>query len=160
MNKTSTPVPTNLSGNQTAADNCCCSLPCSGLLSGSQAQLKLPVQTASLKARLGAPRPVVEESLYQTLHAVDTLQTIQIGKSNGRYYEGQLAYALTKVPKVGPTLAYMGAIAAGHALVTAERELVEHNAPTWAVRTWEVVTLGWSADSVQHNFSVGVKLRI
>ena len=109
------------------------------------------------QSRAADTESIIEESAYQLSHIADTLQTIQIGKSNGKYYEAESAWAMGREPTVGSAVTYMGATAIAHGFIT--YELVEHGAPRWVTRTWEMVTIGWSAEHVYHNNGIGLKVK-
>jgi len=101
---------------------------------------------------------VIEESAYQVLHAVDTAQTINIRKQwleGSDLYEVDSRWAIGKEPSEGKVIAYMATVAVAHACVT--EIMVANDAPKWAIRTWEILSIGVTVDEVGRNYSLGIK---
>lgn len=97
---------------------------------------------------------VIEESIFQAANLVDASQTLYIAQHPGDFQEARAARFIGAHPSNNRVLAYMGASAVGHAAIT--YALVRLDAPTWAVRTWEAITIADKATAIGHNYSVGV----
>jgi hypothetical protein len=98
---------------------------------------------------------IVEESVYQALHAVDISQTVYIAKHPDQFYEKEIDWAIGRHPSEAHVLQFMVGDAVLHAAVTTA--LVRLDAPAWATRTWELVTIAASANNVRGNFNVGIR---
>jgi hypothetical protein len=100
---------------------------------------------------------IVEESVYQALHAVDISQTVYIAKHPDQFYEKEIDWAIGRHPSEAHVLQFMVGDAVLHAAVTTA--LVRLDAPAWATRTWELVTIAASVNNVRGNFKIGIKAR-
>lgn len=95
----------------------------------------------------------VEESAFLTLHAVDGLQTANICHTPHRF-EAESTWALGREPRAGRTAAYFALIALGHIAIT--NLMIEHHAPEWIIRTWELGGIAWDVRDVAHNAEIGI----
>ena len=110
------------------------------------------------------PETQAEEATFLTLHAVDGLQTANIatmsnhGGCGGQIhcYERESAWAIGCDPSPRSTAAYFAALAVAHVAIT--NLMVEHDAPNWMLRTWELVSIGWDVRDVSHNAEIGIRL--
>jgi hypothetical protein len=100
---------------------------------------------------------VVEESVYQALHAIDIAQTVYIAKHPDQFYEKEIDWAVGRHPAEARVLQYMVGDAALHVALTFV--LVKADAPRWVTRSWELLTIGASANNVRGNYNVGIKAR-
>lgn len=98
----------------------------------------------------------IEETIFQAANLVDASQTLYIAHHPERFQEAGVPRFIGVHPSDGRVLAYMGASAVGHAAIT--YALVRLDAPTWAVRTWEAITIADKATAIVHNYSIGVHL--
>jgi len=102
-----------------------------------------------------SPETKAEESVYLTLDAVDGLQTADIAHTHG-CYEAESPWLLGREPSARSTSAYFAALAVAHIAIT--QLLVDHNAPPWTLRTWELIGIAWNVRDVSHNAEIGIKL--
>ena len=98
----------------------------------------------------------VEESAYQVLSAVDTIQTVQVTRRPDCYQESDPVtnFVIGNHPRAGAVIAWGVARAGLHAFVTdwMQRE----DAAPWAKRTWQALTIGYEARDVGQNWSIGL----
>lgn len=102
-------------------------------------------------ASIGAP-----EVAYQSIHAIDSLQTIQIARSPSCFYEtGTVTQdVIGRHPSVGGVIAWEVAVSAAHYYVT---HLLERNeAPRWVVYGWQSLSIGHAARQVRTNDDQGI----
>jgi hypothetical protein len=99
----------------------------------------------------------VEEILYQSLHVVDSAQTVYIAGHPDQYFEKESAWAIGRHPSEAYVIKFMATESAIHVAVTAA--LVTASAPRWLTRTWELLTIGDSAHCVFNNHSIGIQAR-
>jgi hypothetical protein len=92
------------------------------------------------------------EYVYQGLHAVDALQTVDI-KHHPNFRETNPI--IGEHPSDGDILVYMAAEAALHLLIT--QQLEQHNAPKWAKVIWHSISIGWAGRQVIHNYDIGLR---
>lgn len=94
------------------------------------------------------------EKAWQGMHAIDTLQTIQIAKHPDCYMENTSAWAIGEHPSTGRVLVFMAAASYLHAKVS--YLLDDYGAdPTW-IRAWDWISLLTKGYTVGHNFSIGL----
>lgn len=101
---------------------------------------------------------IIEEATYQTLHVVDTAQTLNIRKQWERgqnLCEVDSSWAIGREPTPGRVIPYMAAEAVAHAGIT--NLMVTKRAPQWAIRTWQVVTIGVTVDEIGRNYYLGIR---
>ena len=100
----------------------------------------------------------VEESAYQLLSAVDTVQTYHGAKDPGCYTESDpiTSMAIGDHPKPSAVLGYGVARAGLHAFVT--DWMVHDDAAPWAVRTWELLSIGVEGRDVRGNWIIGLRV--
>jgi hypothetical protein len=119
----------------------------------------------------------IQEVAFQAVHNVDAGQTLDIERHPGtvtyfdadgrRYKHTQAAMSegtgmLDAASAIGSDTndhevwRYMAAEAGAHAAVT---ELLATWAPAWAVRVWEVVTIGADGAVVAYNATIGLRAR-
>lgn len=91
------------------------------------------------------------EVAYQTLHAVDTAQTLNIRHTAGHVETNPI---LGKRPKDAEVIAYMAAESAAHLLVSTA--LVDRGAPMWLQRLWHYVSIGYNGRIVISNARQGL----
>ena len=96
-----------------------------------------------------------EEATYQALLVSDTIQSINGAVAHPDVYR-ETNRILPSHPNAVQTIAVMGAQAALHGLVT--QQLYNRNAPIWAQRIWQAVTIGMEADTVRGNWQIGLRL--
>ena len=101
------------------------------------------------------PEQRVEETVYQSLHLADTLQTLQIARHPESYWEA-VNPIMGHHPTQGRVLEVMASEAVLHALVT--QALVDR--PLWAQRSWQALSIGWSAANVNRNARIGLTLSL
>jgi hypothetical protein len=99
------------------------------------------------------PEQRAEEAAYQSLHLVDTLQTLQIHNGYSSYEQSPV---LGRHPSQTAIVAYMAAEAGLHAIVT--EQLSERGAPIWVQRVWAGASIGFTALTVRHNMQTGIPL--
>lgn len=121
------------------------------------ASLVLMGYTVAVSGADWTTETVIEEAVYQSLHAIDAAQTVQIAKDPAHYYEKESAWAIGAHPSEGAVIKYMATEAVIHAAVTAT--LVKLDAPTWALRTWELITIGDTVNCVRGNFKIGLRAK-
>ena len=97
----------------------------------------------------------VEESVYQTLGAIDAAQSVQATRRYDCYSE---ADALTRSiigphPSAGAVIGYRAALGALHFAVTDALE--RDDGDIWLKRAWQLWTIGIEAHAVYVNFQVG-----
>jgi hypothetical protein len=100
---------------------------------------------------------VVEESVYQALHVIDSAQTVYIARDPSQYYERVSGWAIGHHPSEADVVRFMAADAIVHILVTTA--LVRMDAPSWATRTWELLTISSTGYCVRSNIKIGIKAR-
>lgn len=96
----------------------------------------------------------VLEATYQTIHAVDLIQTLDIKnhpelRESNRWLGNHPSDRSIAVWYIGTTY--------GHALVTS---IIEgKDLPKWVDRTWQTITIGDAANAVRGNYQLGLKVR-
>jgi hypothetical protein len=108
-----------------------------GLLSGCAA---LPAETRA------------EETTYQVLAAVDAMQTLRTADTPGRLHEDNPL--LGPHPSPGKVAVYFAVGAVAHYGITSL--LVEHDAPPWLVRAWELSGITMEIACVGNNLGDGI----
>lgn len=101
-------------------------------------------------AALQAPGEVA----YQTLHAVDTTQTLEIALRPRQYCERESAWEIGRHPSVAGVAAWAVTDALGHAAAT--EWLIDHGHPR-LVWVWEALTIADTGHAVAANFTIGLK---
>ncbi len=112
------------------------------LLSGCAAFRTLPAETRA------------EEATWQSLHAVDSLQTLSIARDPDCFRESTVDPLIGKHPSQGVVVLWAVTASALHFLVT--DWLAEHQHPA-LVRVWEGVTIVSTGYWVGHNNQVGIR---
>ena len=95
-----------------------------------------------------------EEITWQSLHGIDTLQTLSVARDPDCYYESVVDPLIGKHPSEGVVVLWAATASVLHFVVT--DWLVEHEHPT-LVRVWEGVTIASSAFWIAHNTKNGVR---
>lgn len=96
-----------------------------------------------------------EEITWQSLHAVDTAQTVSIARDHsGCYYESVTDPLIGKHPAPAAVIAWSAGWSIVHYGITAW--LNEHEHPT-LTRVWQALTIGSTARWVVHNQEIGVR---
>ena len=96
-----------------------------------------------------------EEYAYQGIHLVDTLQTIQIARSDCfSERDDRYAWAIGEHPSVAGAVAWGVALAAGHGLITVWMR--DHDWPRWAQQSWQAISFGGAVYDVKNNFDQGI----
>jgi hypothetical protein len=93
-----------------------------------------------------------EETVYQTLHAVDGLETLHIADEPTRFHE--VNPLLSEHPTPNRVATYFVGGAVVHVGITAF--LVHENAPVWLLRTWEGLGIGLEAGLLGYNAHDGI----
>ena len=101
------------------------------------------------------PEQRAEEAIYQALHGIDTLQTLQIHNGAACWENNPI---LGRYPSQGEIYAYMASEAVLHAIVT--QTLADHDAPMWVQRVWEVSSVVIAAGRVRQNHRIGVPVKL
>ena len=96
----------------------------------------------------------VEEALFQSVHVVDTIQTINI-RHTPNCYERESRWAIGSEPSASKVIAFMAAGSLSHLVVT--DWLVRSGHPNVA-RMFEGLTIGWSGHDVVGNYRLGIRL--
>lgn len=99
-----------------------------------------------------APETRHEEAAFQVLHGIDALQTMKIALEPEKFQENDGAWAIGRHPHPGAVLPFFLMTGLLHVCVTDRLE--ENGAPLWMRRTWQVVTIGTTANAVIGNFKV------
>jgi hypothetical protein len=97
------------------------------------------------------------EIAYQSLHVIDTLQTIQIARSTC-YWENApgTQQLIGKHPGTAGAIAWGIATALSHYGIT--RWMEASDAPGWAKVLWQAVTIGRTSYYVKNNYEQGIGL--
>lgn len=96
----------------------------------------------------------LEESSWQALHVVDTVQTMEIARNPACYNEVELGPIIGYHPSTGSVAAWSASEIVLHAGVTALME--NYDAPRWVRRGWQSIWLGSAANGVAVNFRAGL----
>ncbi len=91
------------------------------------------------------------EVAYQTLLAVDTVQTLEITRHPDKWYEANPL--LGRNPSAEKVVLYMAASSALHLYVS--NELAERGAPAWVRAAWHVGSIGVQGVVVKKNIDWG-----
>jgi hypothetical protein len=97
------------------------------------------------------------EGAFQTLHAIDVLQTINGPVNDPCFQEGGFLTQniIGEKPDTGEVLAWGVAIGAGHYAVS---KLLDHyDAKPWMKATWQSVSIGHKGYVVANNHRIGVR---
>jgi hypothetical protein len=108
-----------------------------------------------------AGETLAEELAFQLVHTLDAAQTLDIRHHANLQESGAVldaGWAIGHHPSDHAVYAYMGAEASLHAGIT--YAMVRLNAPRWATRTWEAVTIAVDASTVAHNASIGLRIHL
>lgn len=89
---------------------------------------------------------------YQTMHAVDAIQTTRIRQHPELKESNPL---LGEHPTNGKIWVWYMTTAYGHALIT---NALDEHAPRWVTRTWQIATLLGVSYTVHHNYQMGLTL--
>jgi hypothetical protein len=100
---------------------------------------------------------IIEETVYQSLHVIDTAQTVYIARHPDQYYERVSDWAIGHHPSEAGVIRFMAADAVFHIAVTTA--LVKLDAPRWVTRTWELLTIANTGNCVRGNVKIGIKAR-
>lgn len=97
------------------------------------------------------------EFVWQSVHAMDTMQTMHIANSDGCYHEANpvTSRIIGQHPSDGEVAAVMLGYAMAHKVVT--NQLHERNAPRWLIGTWHAITLGFAVKTVTENHRLGLR---
>jgi hypothetical protein len=111
-----------------------------------------------------SPETRIEEVAFQTIHLVDTAQTLDLRRC---HYQDRVfrendelfnsGWIIGHHPSDAAVYQYMAAEAAAHAVVT---WALSRYAPPWGARGWEFVTIGVDGYTVEHNFSIGLRTHL
>jgi hypothetical protein len=94
-----------------------------------------------------------EEIVYQTVHAIDTAQTLEIARHPDKFRETNLT--MGEHPTTARVLGWSVTLGAAHYLVS--DFLLAHDMPkTYAA--WQFVTIGVTAKDVHDNYRIGLRL--
>lgn len=96
------------------------------------------------------------EYAWQALLLVDAGQTIQIAQHRECYYEDNPVThrVIGRHPDVLPVVAWMLGMSALHYAITMSLE--ERDVPPWVRSGWQMLTIGKSAETVAHNYDIGL----
>ena len=97
----------------------------------------------------------VAELTWQALNIADWAQTIKGPVRDPRFVEVNSAWALGAKPSAGGVIAFGAAVGVLHYAVSG---WLDSNAPRWAARTWEAVTIVGKVDVIRHNYFIGIRL--
>jgi hypothetical protein len=111
--------------------------------------------SGAAKAADFSTETVVEESVYQTLHVIDSAQTVYIAQHPSEYYEKESDWAIGHHPTEARVIQFTAADAIVHVAVTTA--LVKLDAARWVTRTWELLTIADTGNCVRGNFKIGIK---
>jgi hypothetical protein len=94
------------------------------------------------------------EAVYQTAHAVDISQTLEIARKPAQYREKESAWLIGEHPSEGKVLAW----GIGEAVIHYEVSdlLLKHEHPI-LFDIWQCVTIGDTINDVKGNWSIGLK---
>lgn len=97
------------------------------------------------------------EIAWQSMHALDTLQTMHIANSGGCYRE--VNPVTSRIIGEHPSDAGVSAVMLGYAMLHkfATDQLNERGAPRWMIGTWHAVTLGFAVKTVTQNHQLGLR---
>ena len=113
------------------------------LISGCTTFRSLPAETRA------------EEVVWQSLHVIDTAQTLSIARDPDCYWETVADPAIGRHPPPGLVFAWMTGTSVLHFAIT--DLLTRHTSPS-VVRFWEGITIGSTAYWVGHNYSIGLRV--
>lgn len=95
------------------------------------------------------------EYTFQTMHAIDALQTLDI-KNHPGYSESDPF--LGDHPSDRTIAVWYASTAVLHGAITSV--LVEDKStPKWVCRMWEMLTIGFTNEAVVHNYNMGMKVK-
>ena len=97
---------------------------------------------------------VVEEGVYQGVHAVDGLQTLQIARHPHDFHEVGASGFIGDHPSEAGVAAWYAGFAVLHLAVT--EELEAERVPMPVVRIWEGLMIVPTVVTVGHNFAIGI----
>ena len=100
---------------------------------------------------------VAYETVFQVLNVADAVQTLYVAEHPETYREAQSAWLIGDHPSTGEVLAFKAASAAIHYGVTAL--MVHADLKPGYIRAWQAVSIGWTAGTVAHNWSIGLKVK-
>lgn len=100
------------------------------------------------------PAERASELSYQSLHLIDTLQTLDIARQPGHYETNPV---LGRHPSDRAVLAYMAGEALLHVVVS--DQLARHDAPAWMRAAWHVTSVSMAGNTVRANAQLGLKVR-
>lgn len=93
------------------------------------------------------------EYAYQTVHAVDLVQTLDIKNHPGLR---ETNWFLGEHPSDGKVAIWYVGTAVGHGFVTSAFE--REGAPEWMKRTWQSITIGDAVNAVYGNYRLGLRV--
>jgi hypothetical protein len=99
------------------------------------------------------PAERASEMAYQSLHAIDTLQTLDIRRA-GKVETNPI---LGPAPSDRAVIGYMAAEAALHLIVS--DQLARHDAPAWVRAAWHVTSVSMASNTISNNARIGLKVR-
>lgn len=100
------------------------------------------------------PAERANELAYQSLHLIDTAQTLQIRRTPGTWETNPM---IGRNPSDARVLAYMAAEGALHLIVS--DQLARHDAPAWMRAAWHVTSVSIAGNTVRSNAEIGLKVR-
>lgn len=103
-----------------------------------------------------SPETRALEATYLTVHAVDVAQTLTIARNPDTVHEANEAWLLGEQPSQGRVMVWGVAGALLHMAVTDQLERRE--APRWLKRSWQAISIGRRATTVQENHELGIRL--
>jgi hypothetical protein len=120
--------------------------------------MKAALLAAALLAGCASTPPLTQAELtWQALHAVDSLQTVQIARSDCFRESNQVTRRLIgDHPSTAGAIGWAAGMAVAHYGVSQFLESV--NAPGWVRWTWQAVTIVDTADTVKQNHDQGIGL--
>lgn len=97
------------------------------------------------------------EIAWQSMHALDTMQTMHIANSGGCYRE--INPVTSRIIGEHPSDAGVSAVMLGYAMLHkfATDQLHERGAPPWMIGTWHAVTLGFAVKTITQNHELGLR---
>ena len=101
-----------------------------------------------------SPETRAEEIAWQSLHAVDALQTLSIARDPECFQE-TTDPLLPRHPSQGAVVLWAAAASVLHFAVT--DYLAKHTSAT-VVRLWQGVTIGTTSYWVVHNYAIGIRI--
>ena len=101
-----------------------------------------------------APAERASELSYQSLHLIDTLQTLDIRRHP---WGMETNPVLGRQPSDGAIIAYMAGEAVLHLIVS--DQLARHDAPAWMRAAWHVTSVSMAGNTVRNNAQLGLTVR-